>query len=213
MEAIKWLGLLSMTIDHMNWFFFHTSIYSAYCFGRLALPLFAFIFAYNLAQPDSLSRGLYSRVLKRLIIFGILAIPGYMAMRHMSFIFPLNIMFTLSTATACLYLLELGGTTQRIFAIFIFLLGGLLVEYDWVGVIFCIVCWFFCKKISITSFFALIIAYVLLGINNGNNWAILSLPLIFLASKINFNIPRIRHFFYVYYPLHLSVFALLCFFA
>ena len=213
MEAIKWLGLLTMTIDHINWFFFGTAIYPAYFIGRLALPLFAFIFAYNLAQPDALLRGLYSRVLQRLIFYGLLATPGYIAMRHLPFLFPLNIMFTLGIATACLYLLELGGTNQRIFAVFIFLFGGFFVDYEWIGLLFCISSWFFCKKNSLSSFLIWCLAYLLLGIGNGNNWALLTIPLLFLATKINLPIPRIRHFFYLYYPLHLTVFALIRFFA
>jgi len=44
-----------------------------------------------------------------------------------------------------------------------------------------------------------------LKINNGDMWALLALPLFFLAIKIELNIPRIKWAFYVYYPLHLSL--------
>lgn len=72
--------------------FYASSIQTLYCIGRLAMPLFAFIFAYNLARPDALPRGLYSKVLVRLVIFGAIATPGYIAMRHLQFIWPLNIL-------------------------------------------------------------------------------------------------------------------------
>jgi hypothetical protein len=208
MEAVKWLALLSMTIDHMNRFFFNTSIYPAYCAGRLAMPLFAFILSYNLAQPEAASRGLYTRVLIRLMIFGLLASPGYIAMRHLQSFYPLNIMFTLAAAVAVLYYSE-GGATNKLMAFFIFLMGGFLVEYDWVGIIFCFTSWLYCKKPSLLTLLVWLIAFLLLDLLNNNHWALLSIGIIYLATKIDLKIPRIPYLFYVYYPLHLSVFYLL----
>lgn len=208
-EAVKWLALLSMTIDHVNRVFFNTAIYPAYCIGRLAMPLFAFILAYNLAQPGTLNRGVYSRVLIRLIIFGILAIPGYMAMRHLQTLYPLNIMFSLAASTAVLYFYEEGGGANKTISLFIILLGGLFVEYDWIGIIFCITAWCYCRKPSILSLFACIVAFIFLDLQNRNSWALLSIAVIFLATKVDLKIPRIPYLFYVYYPLHLTVLYLL----
>lgn len=202
MEAVKWIGLLSMTIDHVNRFFYASSLYPAYCIGRLAMPLFAFIFAYNLAQPDALTRGLYTKVLVRLAIFGLIATPAYMAMRHLQHFWPLNIMFMLGAATASLYFYQQGS---RLIAVAIFLLAGLFVEYDWVGLIFCFAVWFYCRKPSIIALLALILAYFLLNYLNGNNWALLSIPIIFLASQIHLKLPRIPYFFYLFYPSHLYI--------
>ncbi len=209
MEAVKWLALLSMTIDHINRFFFKASIYPAYSTGRLAMPLFAFILAYNLAQPGVKSRGIYTRVIIRLVIFGLLATPGYIAMRHLENIFPLNIMFLLAAAVAIFSYFEEGGASNRIIALFIFLIGGLFVEYDWVGIIFCFTSWVYCRKPTLLSGFAWLIAYLLLDSINGNHWALLSLAIIYLATKVDLKVPRIRYLFYVYYPLHLSIFYFL----
>ncbi len=169
------------------------------------MPLFGFIFAYNLARPDSFSRGLYPRVLIRLAFFGVMATPAYVAMQHLRYIWPLNIMFTLGVAAASLYCYELGGTGKRVFAIFIFLLGSLFVEYNWAGVAFCITSWFYCKKPTLIALLACLFAYLILDNLNGNNWALASLPIIILATQINLAVPRIPYFFYIYYPLHLSV--------
>jgi len=203
MELVKWIALVSMTIDHINRFFYASSIQTLYCIGRLAMPLFAFIFAYNLARPDALPRGLYSKVLVRLVIFGAIATPGYIAMRHLQFIWPLNILFTLGVATATLYCFALGGNRNRVFAIFIFLIGGFFVEYSWVGIFFCVTAWFYCKNPTLLRLLACAVAYFFLDDINANHWALVSLAVILLATQIDIRIPRIRHFFYFYYPLHL----------
>ena len=55
LEALKWLGIGLMTLDHMNKFL--NGGQSAFIFdlGRIALPLFGFVLAYNLARPGSLA--------------------------------------------------------------------------------------------------------------------------------------------------------------
>lgn len=209
MEAIKWFALIAMTIDHASRFFLSIPQYQAYSVGRLALPLFAFILSYNFAKPDALARGLYRRVFIRLIIFGILATPGYIAMRHLSGVLPLNIMFTLAVAVAILYLHETGSLVNRLLAFFLFLIGSIFVEYDWVGVFLCLSSWFYCRKPSLLSLFTLIFAFLLLNAQNENHWAALSLVIIYLGTKIDLKVPRIRYLFYIYYPLHLSILYLL----
>lgn len=209
MEAVKWIALLSMTADHANRFFYEGSIYAAYCFGRLAMPLFAFIFAYNLARPDALERGLYSSTLNRLILFGILATPAYIAMRATNHLLPLNIMFSLALATLCLYLYDEGGFNNRIFSLFVFYISGYLVEYNWITPLICITSWFFCKKPTVIRLLFCLLPFVLLNQNNLNAWSLLAIPIIFVATIVDIKIPRIRHFFYYFYPIHLTLFYIL----
>nr|WEG85486.1 trbP [Escherichia coli] len=53
-EALKWLALLAMTGDHVNKYLFNGTLPYLFEAGRLALPLFVFVLAYNLARPGAL---------------------------------------------------------------------------------------------------------------------------------------------------------------
>jgi hypothetical protein len=51
MDALKWLAVALMVVDHLNKFVFKKSVPSLFVLGRVAMPLFFFVLAYNLAQP------------------------------------------------------------------------------------------------------------------------------------------------------------------
>ena len=80
-EAMKWLALLSMTGDHVNKCLFNGTLPFLFEIGRLAMPLFMFIFilAYKLARPGIYENGAYLRIMTRLTIFGLLATPAFIA--------------------------------------------------------------------------------------------------------------------------------------
>ena len=65
LEALKWLALLLMTLDHVNKHLLHASVPELFAAGRLALPLFGFVLGYNLARPGALASGGYSRTADR----------------------------------------------------------------------------------------------------------------------------------------------------
>ena len=50
LEALKWLGLVLMVLDHANKYLFAHAIPGAFEAGRLAMPIFGFVLAYNLAR-------------------------------------------------------------------------------------------------------------------------------------------------------------------
>jgi len=57
------LGLALMTLDHINKHLLHERVTALFDLGRMALPLFGLVLAYNLARPGTLERGVYIRVL------------------------------------------------------------------------------------------------------------------------------------------------------
>lgn len=66
-EAMKWLGLVLMTADHAQKYGMIPAVSGIYEAGRLALPLFGIVLAYNLARVRSQDLAVYVRVLTRLL--------------------------------------------------------------------------------------------------------------------------------------------------
>lgn len=195
-----------MTGDHINHHLFDATLPILYEAGRLSLPIFIFILAYNLARPGTLERGAYGRTMRRLVIFGALASVPFMALGGlMDGWWPLNVMFTLLLITMALYLLERGGLNIISF-VFLVIVGGGIVEYWWPAILFGVAVWRYCKKPSIWPVVTALLSIATLCIFiNKNWWAFAAFPLIFGVSRTNFSPPRLPRFFYVYYPLHLGV--------
>lgn len=140
-EALKWLALLLMTGDHVNKYLFNGTVPLLFNAGRLALPIFCFVLAYNLARPDTLQRGVYRRTLKRLALFGLAATPAFLALGGLwAGWWPLNVMFTLLAATAVLFLIDQGGRPRLVAAAAVFLVAGSSVEYWWPALSICLAC-------------------------------------------------------------------------
>jgi hypothetical protein len=208
-EALKWLGLILMTGDHVNKYLFNGTLPGLFEAGRLCLPIFVFVLAYNLTRPDALIHGVYARTMKRLAIFGILASVPFIAL-NLGHLYdwplaPLNVLFTLLVITVMAYLIEKNGIVNRVAAFVVFLLGGWLVEYWWPAVALGLAFWMHCKQPSwLTAFFALLFCALLWFINK-NLWAMAALPLIMITTHIDLSVPRLRRVFYFYYPLHLAM--------
>ncbi|MFH0784666.1 MAG: TraX family protein [Pseudomonadota bacterium] len=207
-EALKWLGLILMTGDHVNKYLFNSTLPVLFETGRLALPLFVFVLAYNLARPDALEFGIYRRTMIRLVVFGGFAAPAFIALGSLRFggVWPLNIMFTLLAFTATACLVEKG----RIFtAGLVFLAGGGLGEFLWPAVAFGLAIWSYRKRPSWIAAAIALIACATLWFINHNVWALAALPVILMATRFDLRVPRLRLLFYGYYPLHLALLLLI----
>jgi hypothetical protein len=204
LEALKWLALVLMTGDHVDKYLFNGTIAVLFDAGRVALPLFVFVLAYNLARPDAMERGVYLRTMKRLALFGVLATPAFIALGGLlAGWWPLNIMFALLAITAMLYLVERRTVGGYVAAAAVFLVAGSSVEFWWPALALGMAVWWYCKRPGWMPMVLALAALAALWFINGNLWALVAVPVVLTASLVNLRVPRLRWVFYGYYPLHL----------
>jgi TraX protein len=204
-EGLKWVGLLLMTGDHVNKYLFAEQLPGLSELGRLAMPIFGFVLAYNLARAGALEGGAYPRAIKRLAVWGAVASVPYTALGTvLGGWWPLNILFTLTLAAVVMYLVEVGGMARVTGALLVFLVGGAFVEFWWPSLALCLAWWAYCKRSSGWRLAAIIAAAASLWLINRNLWAVAAVPLVLLAPAIDVAIPRLRYVFYAYYPAHLA---------
>ncbi len=205
-EALKWLGLVLMTLDHVNKYLFNATQPGAFEAGRLCLPIFVIVLASNLARPGMLERGAYLRTMKRLAVFGAVASVPFIALGGLAGSWwPLNVLFTLLAITATAYLVEKGGAVRLAVAGVVFLVGGSLVEYGSPAVALGLAVWWYCKRLSMLAAAVAALAFAGLWFTNGNWWALTALPVLLVAARVDLHVPRFPWAFYAYYPLHLSM--------
>jgi hypothetical protein len=205
LEALKWLGLIMMTGDHVNKYLFNATLPGLFEAGRLCLPIFVFVLAYNLARPGAMERGAYVRMIQRLALFGAVASIPFIALGGLvAEWWPFNVLFTLLIITATAYLIEQGGAVNLAAAGVLFLIGGSLVEYWWPAVALGLAAWSYFKRPSMPAATAALLSCAALWLINGNWWAMAALPLLLLASCLDLRMPRLCWAFYAYYPLHLA---------
>ena len=206
LEAMKWLALILMTVDHINKFLFDEKL--PYIFGtaRIVMPIFGFVLAYNLARPGALERGAYKRTMSRLGWFALAATPFFMALNGNWW--PLNVLWMLLFSTVVCY--ALASTDRRLhgLAVVAFVVGGALAEFWWFGILFCVGAWMYCRRPSWTALMVWLAGTVSLTVANQHWAAVCALPLIALAPQITLRVPRLRWAFYGYYPAHLLMLLL-----
>lgn len=201
-EGLKFLALILMTGDHVNKYLFNGTLPYLFEAGRLAMPIFVFVLAYNLARPGQLESGVYGRTMKRLATFGIIASVPFMALGTVyEGWWPLNILFTLLAITATAYFIE---KKQFFFAFLVFVNAGTVVEFWWPAMLFGVAVWSYLKQPSIYTAGVAVLACAALGFINGNMWALAALPILVSSTMFDLKVPRTRWFFYGFYPLHLG---------
>lgn len=210
LQALKWLALVLMTLDHVNKYFFDDKLAVPFALGRMVMPLFGFILAYNLARPGLLTSGAPLRIIKRLALFGLLATPAFIGLGGLAWgWYPFNIMFMLLTATAGLALIAKGGRWNIAAAIAVLIVGGGFVEFWWFALGYTLAAYWFVRTKNPWALMWWILFAASLVIVNQNFWAMAALPVIWLAPYVKLKVPRIKWAFYVYYPLHLTIILIL----
>lgn len=209
-ELLKWLGLVLMTIDHANTFLLNGKYPLFFEAGRVVMPLFAFVLAYNLARSPK-NESAYKRVMQRLFMYGLIATPFFIAIHSVSTTglswYPLNILFTLLVSTICIYCLDKGDSVSFLVGMAVFVLGGAVVEFFHPAILFTVFSWQYCLSGKKHWLLFMLLMMFPIGLINTSMSAAFSLVIIFLVAKVDLdiNIPRAKNFFYAFYPAHLSV--------
>ena len=205
-EALKWLALALMVLDHVNKYLYNDALPWVFPIARISFPLFGFVLAYNLARQETISNGAAVRVMKRLAIFALVAALPHVALDGR--FFPMNILATLLVATGTIYLFEQGGL-KRWQGILVFMAGGCIVEGNWFAVAVCMTAYRYCQSPTVLRLSSLMASLAVLGLFiNANQWALAVLPVILIAPHVRISLKRQRHFFYWFYPAHLAVILL-----
>ncbi|MCU7804177.1 MAG: conjugal transfer protein TraX [Candidatus Thiodiazotropha sp. (ex Lucinoma borealis)] len=202
LETLKWLALVLMIGDHVNLFLLDRSLPVLFLAGRLVMPLFAFVLAYNLTRPGFYAQGGYERVIVRMIPYGLIAIPFFVGLGHE--IIPLNIIFTLLLGVLFCYLIEMGTSYSLKLAGMLLMLGSWFVDYSMSGVLLFVSIWMYFRFNNLFGLFVILLSLVGISALNGNAWAFAAIPVILLVSRIEIPLPRVKHIFYPIYPLHLA---------
>lgn len=205
-DALKWLAMVLMVVDHANKYVLKETVPSMYAAGRIAMPLFMFVLGYNLSRPGALLGGVYKRILTRLLVFGAIATPPFLALNTLTWNWwPVNIMFAMGAAVLVAWLIDRGDRLSVICACLVFFWGGALVEFWWPAVALCLFSWAYFKKPSVALVVGFIVSLLLLYFVNGNFWALGVLPIIVAARLWRWPLPRLKWFFYAFYPAHLAI--------
>ena len=209
LQSLKWGALLLMALDHVNKYLYAERLPVIFQAGRIVLPLFGFILAYNLARPDALARGVHGRMLFRLALAGLAASPMVIILNGLFVTanawWPLNILFMLLLVVSLTYLLERGGFTRYALALVLFLVAGALVEYLWMGVLCCLAAWLFCRKATWTHALLWFLGTLSLTVVNGNAWALAAIPVVLSVRQLSPRLPQLQWAFYAFYPAHLLI--------
>jgi len=210
LEAIKWIALILMTVDHVNKYLFNGTNEWLFNCGRLAMPLFVFVLAYNLARRKTFERGVYRRTIWRLFVVGCVSTPFFIALGNVVYgWWPLNIMFTLTSTAGILLLIDRGLMSHYLVAIALFIAAGSIVEFCWPALALGVAIWMYIRQPSWAAFTLAVAGVGGVFHVNGNGWAILAIPLAWVVCRINLGVPRLRWVFYAYYPLHLIALLLI----
>ena len=215
LEAIQWIALITMVVDHVGQFFLGSAIWTR-TIGRVTFPLFALVFAWRFS--DVLKRNPQrdlSPMFERLVgvgllsegLFRMITVPGH-----------LNILFSFALAAALIVLslpqrqtpvVRLSWPIRLGLALVLFSLASQHVDYEWAGValVWCLFLYLHFGHAS--ALLASLAALGLLSLDQSIQTAWLAAPLALGLLWVQAPWLRVRrpvkYLFYWIYPAHLAL--------
>lgn len=217
LEWTKWLAVVGMVLDHVNWFFFASSIDNPQAsphawmndVGRVVFPLFAFVFGINLARvlngPETADRApRFRRMMLRLLVAGAIAQGAYWLLR--GYFFPLNVLFTFAlVARIARGFTAEAPSAQKLAAVALFAFGSLAVEYWWVGTGLALTALYFARRRTLRSLLPFAGVLLLLALMSRNPAPLAALLVIAALRGAAVSLPRLPGAFHCFYAGHLWV--------
>ena len=210
-ELLKWIAIITMSIDHIG-----AVLYPEFRFlrwiGRLAFPIFAYLLV--LGQQNTRN---IKKYFIRLFVFSLISqVPFFLAIGYEPFE-SLNIFFTLSFGLLFVYYFKKGSVIA-----FVPMFASLVLPFDYgiYGIALIGSMYMLTKNTKFGLLLVVLLNALFLVPLSSQVLSLLALPLILLHNNASltgtmnfsedFTIPAWRkYFFYVYYPLHLSLLYLI----
>jgi len=206
-ELLKWIAIITMTVDHVGVMLYPEFTVLRFI-GRFSFPLFAYLLILGIENTRNIRY-----YFTRLFIFALISqVPFFLALDYGPFD-SLNIFFTLSSGLLFVYFFKKSSVF-----VLVPVFASLVLPFDYgiygIAVIGCI---FILKENTKFGVFSLVLINTLFLVPwNIQFLSISAIPLILLHKNGSLKITREtteevtiplwrKYFFYVYYPLHLTL--------
>jgi len=179
-NTIKWLGILTMTIDHVGYYLFPEMTWLR-VIGRIAFPCFLYAIIEGTERTSN-----YPRYIFQLLLLGVIS----MSITPATF----NVLFLLA-------LFSLSLKFPKYFLVFLAL--SFFVEYSIYGFLFGWALWWMKNRDATEGIIGSLLVQ-LLNLSPAQLFSVLSIPI--LKNEKGIRLPRVpKYFFYLYYPIHQAV--------
>lgn len=202
LETLKWFAFGSMVVDHLGRLV-GVELPGWEVIGRLAFPLFAFVFAYNLARDDLhvwAGRAYWRLVRWGLLAFGVWASFGIVRS---------NVLLDFAAVLAAVAYVRGVWLGRAVWgsALCLGLAAVIWPEYGLAGVLHLGAVYLAVRSPSWMTAAGWVATLALLASVNGSAWALLSGAVLVVGLLLP-GVPRVRGWFHVAYVGHLSILAL-----
>lgn len=198
---LKWIAIITMLVDHVGAVLFPYEM-GFRIVGRIAFPIFCFLIVEGFSHTRDVKR-----YMLRLFIFALISEIPYDLAFHGEICYPerQNVFFTLCAGVLLMYMLENSrGILLKSGGIFfvVFMAEFLRTDYGGRGILL-IVIYYILRGKKAAALFTGAAWNLLYGWQKIQNYGILASP--FLAFYNGRRGPKIKYFFYVFYPAHLLI--------